>query len=248
MAEVFFDNPPILNGDEKQQLTQLQRYLGAMSDKLNHALMTITIEQMAPETRQVITEAEEKATQQAQGLKALIVKTAEIVRHEMEEIRVTLQDNYEALSSQFGTLETNLTNELALTAAGVQQNFSYIETIQENEEGYNTFINKYQSHIYVGVIGYNQDTGAPITGISIGEDVTSANGTLNVDKQMATFTAEKLSFFQNGIEVAFFAKNVFYIANGEVTRSMKMGNHTWKVLTGGALALVAGEAPQNGGS
>ena len=43
MAEVFFDNPPVLNGAEKEQILQLQRYLNAMSEKLNIALMDISI-------------------------------------------------------------------------------------------------------------------------------------------------------------------------------------------------------------
>ena len=85
MAEVFFDNPPILIGSESDQLKQLQRYLNTVSDKLNSALMTITIEQMAPETQQVIREATgEKAQSKYEGLKTMIVKTAEVVRNEID--------------------------------------------------------------------------------------------------------------------------------------------------------------------
>ena len=54
----FFDNPPTLSGQERQQLEQLHRYLQTMSDKLNNALMTISIEQMTPETQQEIRRAE----------------------------------------------------------------------------------------------------------------------------------------------------------------------------------------------
>ena len=243
MAEVFFDNPPILNGDERSQLLQLQRYLSTMSDKLNTALMTISIEQMAPETQQVIREAgTKKAEEQYSGLKAMIVKTAEIVRHEMDEIRTTLQDEYEAISDEFGTLESTLTNEITATAQGVQQNFTRITSIEGKNTGYDSFIDRYSSHIFIGIIGQDPITGQDITGISIGNDIVDGNGRLIQNNQMATFTADKLSFYQNGIEMGYYTGNVFYISQGEILNSLKIGNHYWKKLTGGALALIAGGA------
>ena len=87
------------------------------------------------------------------------------------------------------------------------------------------------------------ENGLPVTGIAIGDGhITNDDGTIDTGNQMATFTANKLSFYQNGIELAYFANNTFHIDRGEVMKSMKMGNHTWKVLASGALALVAGEA------
>ena len=241
MAEVFFDNPPILYGDEKSQLTQLQRYLNTMSDKLNQALMTITIEQMAPETQKIIQQAGgDKVEKQYTGLKAMIVKTAEVVRHEMDEIRTTLTDDYEALSDQFGTMTNTLTNQITATAQGVEQNFQRIQTIQGKDAGYDQFIDRYSSHIFIGIIGQDPITGEDITGISIGEDIVNPDGTVNVNHQMATFTADRLSFYQNGQEMGYYAANVFHIGNGEIINSLQMGNHIWKTLTGGAMALVAG--------
>ena len=34
MAEVFFDNPPVLSGNSEDRLRQLQSYLSTMSGKL----------------------------------------------------------------------------------------------------------------------------------------------------------------------------------------------------------------------
>jgi len=64
--------------------------------------------------------------------------------------------------------------------------------------------------------------------------------TLNDEKKLATFTKDKLSFYLNETEVAYFSNNTFFIDAGEIVSSLKMGNHTWKRLSGGALALVAG--------
>ena len=243
MAEVFFDNPPILNGSETDQLLQLQRYLNTMSEKLNTALMTISIEQLEPETRQVIRAASKEKTQnQYDTLKSLIIKTAEIVRNEMDEITTTLESHYQALSSQFGTYEENLTSTITATARGVLQDYGYdatLEALQSDATDARKYIVNASAYIFTGLL---RDTGGvPVYGIAVGQNVTDPEtGNLNADNRVAEFTAERLSFFQNGNEVAYFSNNVFYIPNGEVTQSMRMGNHVWKVLSNGALALVAG--------
>ena len=128
MAE-FFDSPPILLGQESEQLRQIYGYLAAMSDKLNTALMTITIEQMAPETRETISKAAEGTEKQYNSLKSMIVKTAEVVRHEMDEISTRLEDQYTALSDQFGTYERNLESTITATAEGILQQYGYSERI-----------------------------------------------------------------------------------------------------------------------
>jgi len=243
MAEVFFDNPPILSGTEKDQLTQLQRYLNAMSEKLNTALMSISIEQMDTETQQVIrTAGGEKAESQYNALKSLIIKSAEIVRNEMEEIRTELNGEIEYVSSEFGTLTQSMQNDIAANAQGISQNITWIETLQTLEGQSADFRTRMESHIFAGILGYDPDTGNPITGISIGENITNNDGTENVSQRTATFTPTRLSFYLNQTEVAYFANNVFHIANGEILKNLKIGNHTWQVLAGGALALVAGSS------
>ena len=240
MAEVFFDNPPILNGTEKDQLLTLQRYLNTMSDKLNQALMTITIEQMAPEAQQTIkTAAGSKADAEKQynGLKSMIVKTAEIVRNEMDEISTELNAHYDALSEQFGSYEQNLQQTIIATATGVVQNFNYDETIQNLQDSTEAFQKNISAYIFSGLVD-------PVNGkygIAIGQNVTDeTTGDYVEANKMATFTSDKLSFWQNGVEVAYFSDNTYYIANGVVTGSLMMGNHTWKIMADGSLGLISG--------
>ena len=239
MADTFFDNPPILRGKEAEQLQQLYSYLSAMSQQLNSALMTISIEQLTPETQTVILEGTEKQQlAQKSALKEMIVKSAEIVRTQMDEIRTTLETQVEAVSEQFGQINTQLTNEVNLTAEGLQQAISYIETLQQAGETSAEFQARYTSYIHVGVIRY--DNGVPISGVAIGKDVTNPDGTVNPNKKLATFTADRLSFYTAGTEIAYFSNNTFHIENGEVTKSFKMGNHTWTKLSDDSLALLAG--------
>ena len=89
MADVFFDNPPIQSGSPEEQLRTLYSYLSTISMKLNEAMMTISLEQASTEAQKAVSQAvaaEEKTEKNRQDLKSLIIKTAEIVRTEMEEI------------------------------------------------------------------------------------------------------------------------------------------------------------------
>ena len=240
MAEVFFENPPRLSGPEREQLVQLYGYLHAMSEKLNTALMDISVEQLNPETRKIVTEAGGEAMQQqSTTLKSLIIKTAEMVRTEMDEIRTTLETRVEAVSDQYGALEQSLTNDITLTAEGLQQAFTYISTLQSyaaEDQEYRATMNGY---VNVGVVRYDVNDD-PVLGIAIGKNITKPDGTIDLNARLATFTVDRLSFYMNGSEVAYFANNIFHIAAGEITESLKMGNHTWKKMTDGALALIAG--------
>lgn len=240
MANVFFDSPPTLNGDERVQLVQIQRYLNAMSDKLNAALMDITIEQMAPETKQTITKTQDTVQQNYTSLKSLIVKTAEIVRHEMDEIRIHLEDNYTALSEQFGEYERNLVNDITATAEGILQEYAFDERITGLQDDTESFQRRINQYIFSGLV----DEVSGKYGIAIGENVTAydaeGNPYLNTEKKTATFTMDELAFWNGEIKMAYFTDNVFHIAQGEITNTLKMGQHTWKIMTDGAMGLLSG--------
>ena len=240
MASEFFDNPPALIGNEEDQLRQMHRYLNAMSDKLNQALMSITIEQMAPEAQETISKAAEGNQQQYNSLKSMIVKTAEVVRHEMDEISTRLEDNYSALSEQFGTYERNLTSTITATAEGILQQYGYDERIEGLETDTENFQRRINQYIFSGLV----DEVNGLYGIAIGENVTAydaqGNPYLNTARKTATFTMQELAFWQGETKLAYFSDNVFHISRGEVTDSMTMGNHTWKVMSDGSMGLIAG--------
>ena len=240
-SDVFFDNPPILNGKEEEQIVQLQRYLQAMSAKLNEALMAITIEQLAPETQEEIRTAAQPEIQKSYGaLKSMIVKTAEIVRKEMDEITARLESHYTALSDQFGTYEQNLVSEITVTAEGILQDYHYTDRIRALENGAvstESFITRTNQYIFSGLV-YEED-GQQYYGIAIGENVTNTDGTLNHANKKATFTMKKLSFWQGNTEIAYFSDGMFYISKGRITKTLTMGNFTWQILPDSSLGLMA---------
>jgi len=237
MADTFFDNPPNLQGMAEEQLRQLYSYLTAMSNKLNSALMTITIEQMAPETQQIIREGEkERQAAQDQALKSLIVKTADIVRTEMQEISARLTGSVTALSEQFGTYEQELGATIRATAQGILQDYHYEERITGLETDTAGFMRRINQYIFCGLV----DAVNGKYGIAIGENVTKADGTLDTAARMATFTMDELAFYQGETKVAYVTSRAFYITDGVVVNSLMMGNHIWKKLSDGSLGLLAG--------
>lgn len=236
MAELF-ENPPILTGKTEDQLRQMYNHLFKLSNQLNEALMNISVEQMAPDVREVIkTGAKAEVTNRTntEALKTLIIKTANVVRSEMDEIRTTLESHYEALSEQFGTYQEDIELQISANATGIDQAYTLIETVTAAGEDNAQTLRKLNANIFSGIL----DAGTGEVGIAIGYNVTNNDGTMNNANKMATFTADRLTFYVNGVPVAYFGNRVFHITDGEVTSSMRMGNFIWKILSNGSMGLM----------
>ena len=132
MANVFLDNPPVLQGTPDTKLAQLYSYLYNVSTQLNSTLMTM--EMKRENTEKLVIEKTQKAEEQTTDsdflkAKSLIIKTAKLVRTEMEEIRATLSGNIEAISELFGTYQESITQQITATATGILQEFHIEERI-----------------------------------------------------------------------------------------------------------------------
>lgn len=240
MGNTFFDNPPVLSGKPEEQLVQLKNYLFTVSNKLNDAFMEVSIQEQKAEEQRAMTATGRGTAEAAEPdstflkTKQLIIKTAEIVRNEMQAIQTTLQTDIQAISDQFGTYESTLEQTITATAEGILQDFHIEERISGVENSTEEFLRTTRQYIYSGLLDANQQ----IYGIAIGYNVTDEDGELVNANKMATFTADRLSFYLNGAEVAYFSNNVFHIARGEVTDSMIMGNFMWKVFSNGSMGLM----------
>lgn len=238
MANVFFDNPPILSGTQDQKLQQLYNHLFNVSNKLNDAFVTITIEETrAEEQRKAAAAAQEQqgaADSDFIKAKSLIIKTAELVRTEMQEIRTTLTGSIDALSDQFGNYQQTITQEIIEQATGILQSFRIEERISGVEGAVGDFIRSQTSYIYAGIL----DDTTMTTGIAIGEGVTDENGELVEANRVVQITSDRIALYQNGAEVAYFSNNSFYISKGIVTDGLQMGNFQWKVFSNGSLGLM----------
>lgn len=248
MANIF-DGPPALVGDEQRQLEALYRYLQVMSDQLNESMNSITLENFAPQTMTRIQTAiqgpgggtDKKITDARNALRSMIIKSAEIVRTEMQEIKTELTDQYMAASREYGDLNRRFTDEIEATGQGIKQNFTYIEELTDRTNNNETYITRMNNYIYSGVIG-EDDSMQPIYGIAIGEGVTKydqeGNPYLDDNAKVATFTKDRLSFWHGTKEMAYFSDRTMYITDAEILNRLRMGNYVWKIQQDGSMGLT----------
>jgi hypothetical protein len=80
-------------------------------------------------------------------------------------------------------------------------------------------------------------------GIAIGENVTAydsqGNPYLNHNAKSATFTMDRLSFWQGNVEIAYFSNGKFYITDGEIRNSLQIGNFVFKKMADNSMALMS---------
>ena len=232
---VILPSPPMLQGNQTQQLQDVRRYLFRLVDQLNSSLNNLTAESFSPSGVQALTGATDEDKQTQADLKSLIIKNANEVRETIEVISKTLKSEYVAISD-FGTFREDMENTITETAAGLEQEIS------TRSEVVNNFIAATNGYIRQGVVGY--DGATPIIGIAIGQDIRVTGVTetvggkvyeeIDTSQNMSVWTTTKLSFYVNGGEVAYFANDALYVT-GIHTGTVTFPN--WVVDDGNGLSF-----------
>lgn len=210
---VILPSPPMLQGNQTQQLQDVRRYLFRLVEQLQGSMNHLTADnftQAAAETLGGATQEEMRQTQD--DLKSLIVKNANEVYKAIDKVEQTLKSEYVAISD-FGTFRETMENTITETAAGLEQQISTRSEIVDN------YITATNGYIRQGVVGYEGLT--PIIGIAIGQDIRvtgvkhSVGGReyeeIDRSQNMSVWTTKKLSFYVNGSEVAYFANDALYV-------------------------------------
>jgi len=246
---MLFESPPLANGTEAQQISRLYSYLYQMSDQLNLALNNLTADNFAPAEAAAIQQAasgkpSKAQTEEVNSLKALIVKTADIVRSEMDVLETQLKSDYVA-QSEFGTFQESLQNSIKATAQGVVQSYDYDAQITDIATGMGTleaFQANVQAYIKTGVLYYDEDTLLPVHGVAVGERLAtvSINGEQVLARKgmMSTFTANRLSFWQDETEIAYMTGGVLHIPKAEVSDQLTVGNYVIKRMADGGFGIM----------
>lgn len=227
--------PPPQNGD----LAQIRSYLFRMSEQLNAALTSL--DSAAPASSAPLSSASAPAlSQQAQTLRALIVKSAETVQSQLDAMNAHLSSSYLALSD-WGEYQRNLSQDIAATAQETLASFGYEESIaalEENMASFETYRVSTGQYIKTGLLYYDGD-GAPRYGVAVGEKLT----TIEVDGQnvltrsdlCATFTADRLTFWQGGAEVAHVSNSQLFITSANITQRLLVGD--WEIARDSGLTI-----------
>lgn len=222
-------------------------YLFQTAQALNLALSRLDESNFSEDStaRQILaggqTAEQKKETEQGLGrLRTLIIKTADAVRAEQAALELRLQSTYVALSD-FGDYQEEIDTRLTATAARIEQALSYYAELSDSLHGVSEDFDAYrvdvQGYIRQGVIGY--DGAVPVIGIAMGRDlrVTGAKETvdgteyevIDTSSNMSIWTPDKLSFYINGAEAAYFSNGALYVGTVIVKEKLVLGQDKWQI-------------------
>lgn len=127
--------PQQLTGSDREQLQGMKTYLFQLAQELQFALGSVekqilTVQDTAANAEQEVSRVSESQTPKAQfsALKALIIKSADIVEAYYEEINRRLSGQYLAISD-FGTYRQETEQVITENSQGITRVFSDVQTI-----------------------------------------------------------------------------------------------------------------------
>ena len=170
----------------------------------------------------------------------MIVKTAQQVTRNMEQLEVRLSEEYVA-ASQFGTYVQRLSAYLEANPEALTQYYSFCSDLAANVAAVDAAFSSYrldtEGYIRTGIVYY--DGPAPVYGVAVGQNLTTTeiDGRQVVEQNnfRAVFTAQKLSFWQDSTEIAYVSNNRLYITSITVLDSISIGS--WRMESGSGLTF-----------
>lgn len=153
-------------------------------------------------------------------LKALIIKSADIVEAYYEKVSEKLVGKYVAVSD-FGTYVEDTARIMEADSTRIDNLFSNIQEIITDIDNVQHNLIDVEACIRSGLLYYDED-GVPIYGLEVGQK-NEIDGE-EVFNQFARFTADKLAFYDYaGNEVAYISDQQLYIGKIVVTGSFSQG-------------------------
>ena len=242
--------PQQLRGSEREQLEGMKTYLYQLAQNLQFALgavekQIITVQDTAANAERTLRSVSESQTPKAQfsGLKALIIKSADIVNAYYEEINRRLSGLYVA-QSDFGTYRQETQQEITENAQGITRAFSDMQAIGDTLAQVQAAVTQVNAWIKTGKLAEDENS-VPIYGVEIGQQ-TEEDG-LVVFRKFARLLSDRLSFFdQNGVEVSFIGDETMHITRAEISsltagnasaEQFRMGEYLWFTDADGHLTL-----------
>ena len=243
---MMIPTPPQLTGDERRQLVQVRSYLYQMAETLNQSLNALTPENFHGELSKTLQSAatlqqvEEQVHESAAALKAMIVKTATQVQARMDAITAALEGEYVA-RSEFGDYREQVSAEITATAASIVQAYNYdsrLDALDESMAGFEAYEVSTRAYIKTGLL-YHDEANVPIYGVAVGqrEDEPGENAVSGAGS-LATFTADRLSFWQNGVETAWISDGQWCARAVEVKERITLGQWAMEQQNGFTLRWI----------
>ena len=143
--------------------------------------------------------------------------------------------------SDFGSYMEKLNAYIEANPEAITQYYSFYADLQADINTVSAAFSDYRTgtegYIRTGIVYYDGEV--PVYGVAVGQNLTTTvtDGEEVVDQNnfRATFTAKKLSFWQDSTEIAYVSNNQLYITNIVVLDSMRLGK--WRMATQNGLAF-----------
>lgn len=200
--------PKITATNPTEQIQQMHSYLFQMAEQLNWALSTLETPKDNPSAIK-FEQSEDISSKEAEdtfnSIKALIIKSADIVKAYEETIMENFNGTYFA-DSDFGTYLEETSVSIEQNSKGVEETYTNVQTITNKVGDLEEETRTTNAYIRRGFL-YNDETGKAIYGVEVGE--TNDDGAF---LKYARFQSDRLSFFDaNDVEVAYIGKGCLYI-------------------------------------
>lgn len=220
-------------------MSQMQSYIHQLVEQLNFALSAVDAASSGNSANVVIPTrnapaSDKSATDTFNSIKALIIKSADIVTAYEETIRERFEGKYFA-ESDFGTFVQTTTQTVEKNSKSVTELFENVQNIGVKTEGA-TDNDERTTKVYIkrGYLG--DDNGNAVYGITLGEA-----GDDGRYKNYAWFTPGRLSFFDDeGNEVAYISQRKLYITEAYFVGSVIFKNYKLDSSDGLAFVWVGG--------
>lgn len=222
-----FRVPQITASTPEQKIVQIHSYLFQLSEQLRYAFGEVEREEQViirqlNSNRTGDIASSEQAQNTFNSIKALIIKSADIVDAYYEEINRRLEGVYVA-ESEFGIYSEKTTQDIKENSEGIQRLFSNVQEISTDLEEIAEALIEVNAYIKSGLLGHD-GSGVPIYGIEIGQDNTIDGE--KVFSKFARFTASRLSFYdQNDVEVAYISDYRLYITDAQISGNLFLGKY-----------------------
>ena len=231
--------PNITAPTTEGKMMQMQSYMHQLVQQLNFALSAVDSAAsgntssvvMSNTNKQVEDMSPEEAANTFNSIKALIIKSADIVTAYEEKMRRDFNGEYVAISD-FGTYKEQTNYSIDETSRGVEELYTKVETIGDDVNSTKACIKRGELGVYI-----NGDLqGKTAVGVGVGD--VDENDEF---KAYAWFTANRLSFLDGfGYEVAYISQNRLYIRDAIFFGTVQFNGYKMDTSDGIAFTWIGG--------
>lgn len=238
--------PNVTAPTESGKMAQVQSYMFQLVEQLNYELNNLqkSVDDSAQEiirrTSSSGQVSEEKAVLNFNSIKALIIKSAEIVQAYFNEFKTRFDGVYMA-ESDFGTYMEQYWMDLDINPHGITQLFTDIEQIQTSIEGFESFLRTTNAYIKTGRLGPDpEDNTHDLYGMAVGQ--TETVNDVETFNQYAWFTSGGVYFFLPGYTdpVAKLTETTLSVRSAIIAGNLTLGQYRLETSNGLAFKWVGG--------